>query len=131
MNRKIFINLPVKDLPRSMAFFGSLGFTFNQQFTDETAACMIISDDICAMLLTHEKFASFTDGGICDARNFTEVMLAFTCEHRHDVEDTVRKAIAAGGSAHGEFKDHGFMVYSSFRDLDGHIWEPMYLVARG
>ena len=127
MATKIFVNLPVKDLKKSMKFFTSLGYTFNPQFTDETAACMVISDDIYAMLLTHAKFKEFTPKAICDATKSTEVMIALSCESRQHVDDLVRKALAAGGSAYAERKDYGFMYQHGYQDPDGHIWELIYM----
>jgi predicted lactoylglutathione lyase len=127
MATKIFVNLPVKDLKRSIEFFGKLGFQFNQQFTDETATCMIITDDIFAMLLTEEKFKTFTPKEICDAKKFTEVLVALSYDSRAQVDEMVRKAIAAGGSTYNEPQDHGFMYAHGFQDLDGHIWEIFYM----
>ena len=127
MATKIFVNLPVKDLKKSMKFFTSLGYTFNPQFTDETAACMVISDDIYAMLLTHPKFKQFTPKAVCDATKSTEVMIALSCESRQHVDDLVRKATAAGGSTYADRKDYGFMYQHGFQDPDGHIWELIYM----
>jgi predicted lactoylglutathione lyase len=127
MPKKIFVNLPVKDLAKSIAFFTKLGFTFNQQFTDETATCMIVTDDIFAMLLTEEKFKTFTPNEICDARKFTEVLVALSLESRAEVDDMVRKAVSAGGNTYNEPQDHGFMYAHGFQDLDGHIWEVFYM----
>jgi predicted lactoylglutathione lyase len=123
MSTKIFVNLPVCDLKKSMAFFQALGFRFNPQFTDDTAACMVISDDIYSMLLTHAKFKEFTPKAICDATQATEVLIALSCESRHAVSDLVSKAVAAGGTTYAESKDYGFMFQHGFQDLDGHIWE--------
>ena len=127
MATKIFVNLPVKNLPNSMTFFKSLGYTFNPQFTDETAACMVISEDIYAMLLTHTKFKAFTPKAICDATQSTEVLVCLSCENRAQVDDFVRKAVAAGGSTYNQPQDYGFMYGHGFQDLDGHIWELMYM----
>jgi len=127
MSTKIFVNLPVKDLPKSMDFFKALGFEFNPQFTDETGACMIISGDIFTMLLTHEKFKMFTPREICDAKKSTEVLVCLSRESREDVDDMVRRAVAAGGSTYNEPQDHGFMYGHGFQDLDGHIWELVYM----
>lgn len=127
MSTKIFVNLPVKNLDASKAFFGALGYTFNPQFTDHTAACMVISDDIFAMLLTEEKFREFTPKAISDAKRSTEVLIALSCESREQVYDLVRKAVAAGGKTYSEPKDYGFMVQHGFEDLDGHIWEVMWM----
>jgi predicted lactoylglutathione lyase len=127
MATKIFVNLPVKDLKKSMKFFTSLGYTFNPQFTDETAACMVVSDDIYAMLLTHAKFKEFTPKQICDATKSTEVLVCLSCESRQHVDDLVRKAKAAGGSAYAQSKDYGFMYQHGFQDPDGHLWELIYM----
>lgn len=127
MATKIFVNLPVKDLQKSIQFFTQLGYTFNPQFTDETATCMIIAEDIYAMLLTHAKFQEFTPKAICDATKSTEVLVCLSCENRQQVEDMVRKAVAAGGTTHAASKDYGFMYQHGFQDLDGHIWELIYM----
>ena len=127
MATKIFVNLPVKDLNKSKAFFAALGYTFNPQFTDDTAACMLISDDIYAMLLTHDKFKQFTPKQIADASKSTEVMICLSCESRGHVEQLVSKAIAAGGSNYADSKDYGFMYQHGFQDPDGHIWELIYM----
>ena len=125
--RQIFVNLPVKDLNKSIAFFKNLGFSFNPQFTDETATCMIISEDIYAMLLTHAKFSTFTPKAICDAKKNTEVLIALSCEDRSEIDQLVKKAVAAGGSTYNQPQDHGFMYAHGFQDLDGHIWEVFYM----
>jgi predicted lactoylglutathione lyase len=127
MSTKIFVNLPVGDLPKSMAFFQALGFRFNPQFTDDTAACMVVSDDIYAMLLTHAKFKEFTPKAICDATQSTEVLVALSRDSRQDVSDLVSKAVAAGGTTYAEPKDYGFMFQHGFQDLDGHIWELIFM----
>lgn len=127
MSKKIFVNLPVADLDKSKTFFEALGFTFNPQFTDETAACMVISDDIYAMLLTHAKFKEFTPKTIADATRSTEVLVSLALESRAAVEDTVRKAVAAGGSTYADAKDYGFMFQHGFQDPDGHIWEIFHM----
>jgi len=127
MGTKIFVNLPVKDLQKSIAFFTQLGFSFNPQFTDETATCMIVSEDIFVMLLTHDKFKMFTPKDICDATKSTEVLVCLSSESREKVDDMVRKAMAAGGSTYRQPQDHGFMYGHGFQDLDGHIWEVMYM----
>lgn len=127
MPRKIFVNLPVKDLAKSMAFYEKIGFTNNPQFTDETAACMVLSDEIYVMLLTHEKFKNFTPKDICDATKSTEVLNALSCANNAEVDDLVRKAVAAGGSTYSDPKDHGFMYQHGIQDLDGHIWELFYM----
>ena len=123
MATKIFVNLPVKDLGKSIDFFKKLGFSFNAEFTDETAACMVVADDINVMLLTHEKFKVFTPKEICDATRSTEVLVSLSCESRANVDELVRKAVDAGGSTYSDPQDHGFMYGHGFQDPDGHIWE--------
>jgi predicted lactoylglutathione lyase len=110
-----------------MQFFRSLGFDFNGQFTDETAACMIVSEDIFVMLLTRAKFKEFTPKEICDATTSTEVLVCLSHASRESVDDMVRKAIAAGGTTYAEPKDYGFMYQHGFQDPDGHIWELIYM----
>jgi predicted lactoylglutathione lyase len=128
MATKIFVNLPVKDLKRSMGFYAALGFKNNPQFTDDTAACMVISEDIYLMILTEARFKDFTPKAIADATTTTEVLTALSRESRADVDDTVRKAVAAGGSTYAEPKDHGgFMYQHGFQDPDGHIWEVFWM----
>jgi uncharacterized protein len=127
MSHKIFVNLPVKDLKRSMAFFEQLGFRFNAQFTDNTAACMVIADDIYAMLLTHAKFKTFTKKEIADATKSTEVLTALSLESKAEVDDLVGTALEAGGIELGDLMDFGFMYGRSFDDLDGHTWEIFWM----
>jgi predicted lactoylglutathione lyase len=127
MAQKIFINLPVRDLRKSIDFFGKLGFTFNAQFTDETSACMSISEDIYVMLLTENKFKTFTPKQICDATKSTEVLVCLSSASRDEVNEMVRKAVAAGGTTYKEPEDHGFMYGHGFQDLDGHIWELAFM----
>ena len=127
MARKMFVNLPVKDLKKSIGFFTKLGFTFNPQFSDETATCMIVSEDIFVMLLTHDKFKSFTPKAICDATKSTEVLVCLSCESRENVDDMVRQAVDAGGTTYNQPQDHGFMYGHGFQDLDGHIWELIHM----
>ncbi len=124
---KIFVNLPVKDLARSMEFFTALGFSFNPQFTDETAASMVVSEDIYVMLLTEARFQDFTPKAVADARQSTEVLVSFALESRQAVEEIVRKAFEAGAANYAEAKDYGFMYQHGFEDLDGHIWEFVYM----
>lgn len=127
MGTKIFVNLPVKDLNKSMEFFTKLGFKNNPQFTDETAACMIISDDIYAMLLTHKKFKGFIKKEIADTSKNSEVILALSVDTKEKVDEMFDKAIAAGGTETTAFLDLGFMVQRSFQDLDGHLWEVFFM----
>lgn len=127
MSRKIFVNLPVKDLNKSIEFFTKLGFTFNPQFTDETATCMIVSEDIFVMLLTHAKFKTFTPKEICDATQSTEVLVCLSCTSRAEVDAMVRQAVAAGGTTYNAPQDHGFMYGHGFQDVDSHIWELFFM----
>jgi len=127
MGRKIFVNLAVRNLDQSVAFYRQLGFSFNPQFTDETATCMIIADDIFAMLLTHEKFAMFTSKPIADAKVTTEVLTALALDSREEVDAMTAAAIAAGGREPRAAQDHGFMYSRAFEDPDGHIWEPFWM----
>ena len=125
--RKIFVNLPVKDLDKSMTFFKALGFTFNAQFTDETAACMVMSDDIYAMLLTHDKFKQFTPKAIADATKSSEVLTCLSAESKEAVNKMADAALKAGGQKLREPQDYGFMYERSFQDPDGHIWEIIWM----
>lgn len=127
MNRMIFVNLPVTDLPRAMAFYEALGFTNNPQFTDETAACMVLSETIHVMLLTHAKWKTFTDRPIPDTGS-SEVMLCISCENREEVAKLNTIARKHGGTPDiFPAQDHGFMVSHAFTDPDGHIWEAMWM----
>ncbi|MBS7704659.1 VOC family protein [Chelatococcus asaccharovorans] len=127
MVKAIFVNVAVKNLDASIAFFKSLGFTFNAQFTDETASCMVMSDTIYAMLLTEAKFKEFTPRNICDTSKDAEVLIALSLESREAVDDLVRKAVASGGKTYGAPKDYGFMYQHAFHDLDGHAWEIFHM----
>ena len=127
MATKIFVNLPVKNLNSSMDFFKKLGYSFNLQFTDETAACMVISEDIYAMLLTHSKFREFTKKDISDSTKTAEVILSLSTDSKEQVSEIVERAIKAGGTEPGEAKDYGFMYLRGFQDLDGHLWEVVWM----
>lgn len=128
MPTKVFINLPVKDLKKSIQFFESLGFSFNPHFTDEKAACLVISEDsIYAMLITEPFFKTFTQKEICDAKKQTEVLIALDAQSREEVDTMVRKAVGAGGSVYMKPQDHGWMYGHSFADLDGHQWEVLFM----
>ncbi|CAM2886144.1 VOC family protein [Rariglobus hedericola] len=122
MNKQIFLNVPVADLSRSRTFFTALGFSLNPQFTDDTAACVVISEAISVMLLTHDKFRQFTPKAICDTSQAVEALFCLTCESRQEVDDLVAKALAAGGTTHDKPEDFGFMYMHSFVDPDGHGW---------
>ncbi len=124
---KLFVNIPVADLQRSITFFEALGFTFNPHFTDATATCMLVGEDAYFMLLTHEKFASFTKRPMGDPTRDTVALYALGVESREAVDAMVKKAIAAGGSYAAEPQDHGFMYGWSFYDLDGHHWEVFWM----
>ena len=127
MVTNIFVNLPVKNLAKSIEFFTKLGFTFNPQFTDDSATCMIIGSNMFAMLLNEERFQGFAPKPISDAKKTTEVLLALSLESREEVAEMVEKAVAAGGSTYAEPQDHGFMIQHGFEDLDGHIWEVFFM----
>lgn len=128
MAKMIFVNLPVADLPRATAFYQAIGARKNEQFSDTTASCMVFSETIHAMLLTHDKFRQFTPKDIADARTTTEVLICMSADSRDDVDDVVGKAEASGGRADPSAKqDYGFMYGRSFEDPDGHIWEVMWM----
>jgi len=127
MNQQIYVNLPVRDLARSKAFFGALGYSFNPQFSNEQGACMVISDDIYVMLLTEPFCQTFTSKPLADARKTTEVLICLSCASRAEVDQLVAKARAAGGTVPRASQDHGFMYQHGFEDVDGHIWELAYM----
>jgi predicted lactoylglutathione lyase len=127
MTTKIFVNLPVKDLNKTIEFFTKLGFKFNPQFSDENATCMIIGDDIFVMLLVEKFFKTFTKKEICDTSKNTEVIVALSAESREKVDQMINKAIESGGSEPREAQDHGWMYGRSFEDINGHIWEVIYM----
>ena len=127
MSRMIFVNLPVTDLQRSVDFWSGLGFTFNPQFTDENAACMVISDDADVMLLTEKFFSTFTRKPVADAKAQTEAIMALSTSSRDEVDQLTDKALATGGSPANEPQEEGFMYSRSFHDPDGHLWELLYM----
>jgi len=128
MSKMIFVNLPVTDLPRSKAFYEAVGAANNPAFTDDTAACMVFSDAIYAMLLTHDKWRQFTSKPIVDAHANAQVLLCLSADSRDEVSQLVDKASAAGGKADPTpTQDYGFMFGRSFEDPDGHIWEVMWM----
>jgi uncharacterized protein len=129
-DRQIYVNLAVKDLAKTKEFFSTLGFTFNPQFTDEKAACMIVNGDASVMLLAEPFFRGFTRREPCDTTRANEALLALSCESRAEVDSMVRKAIDAGGSHAMDPQDHGFMYGWSFYDLDGHHWEVLWMDPR-
>ena len=127
MSKQIFINLPVKDLKRSMAFYEAIGFRNNPQFSDDSGACMVVSDTIFVMLLTHEKFGMFTSKAIIDARTQVEVLNSISTGSNEELNNFVGKALQAGGREYREPQDFGFMQLRCFEDLDGHNWEVTYV----
>ena len=128
MHKQIFVNLAVQDLARSTGFFERLGFRFDANFTNDSGACMVIGENIYAMLLARKFFQTFTAKTLCDATRQTEVLVCISCESRAEVDALVEKAVAAGGSAPRAPQDHGFMYGHGFEDLDGHIWELAHMV---
>lgn len=126
-SQMIFVNLPVKDLDRSVRFFNQLGYTFNPQFTDESSTCMVISDTIFAMLLVEERFKTFTPKPIADASAVTEALVGLSMDSREEVDRICNAAFAAGGRRYKEPEDHGFMYSWGFEDPDGHIWEHFWM----
>jgi len=127
MAKQIFVNLPVKDLKRSIEFFTKLGFEFNPKFTDENATCMIVGENIFVMLLVEKYFKTFTPKELIDATKQTEAIIALNAENNQKVDELVKKAVAAGGKILYEPKDYGFMYQHGFQDLDGHLWEIFYM----
>ena len=126
-SKNIFINLSVKDVNKSTNFFKELGFEFNPQFSDETTSCLIIGDNIFAMIMDEERFKGFTKKEIADTTTSSEVILSFSAESRDQVERIVNKALSSGGKTFSEPIDHGFMYIWGFQDLDGHLWEVTYM----
>lgn len=129
MIQQIFLTLPVADLTRSVAFFKALGFAQDPQFSDDSAACIVINEHIAVMLGTHEKFRQFTPKAICDTREEVEVLISLRCDTRERVNELVAKALAAGGSTYDKPEDLGFMYSHSFVDLDGHGWGVLHMSA--
>jgi uncharacterized protein len=127
MTTQIFVNLPVKDLSRTVEFFKKLGFAFNPQFTDENATCMIINDNIFVMLLVEKFFKTFTKKEICDTAKDTEVIIALSTESREKVDEMMQHVFEAGGKESREPQDHGWMYGRSFQDINGHLWEIIYM----
>jgi predicted lactoylglutathione lyase len=126
-SRKLFVNLPVADLRRSVGFFTRLGFTFDPRFTDESATCMIVSEEAFVMLLVRDRFTDFTRKQICDTATHTEGLFALSCASRAEVDELVHTAIASGGGHAHDKQDHGFMYGWSFYDPDGHHWEIVWM----
>lgn len=126
-SKQIFVNLPVKDLNKSIDFFTAIGYEFNPQFTDQNAACLVIGENIFAMLLVEEFFQTFTKKELTDATRSTEVIVALSADSKEQVDEIVNKALAAGATPSKDPVDHGFMYSWSFQDLDGHLWEFLYM----
>jgi predicted lactoylglutathione lyase len=127
MSRKIFVNMPVKRLDRAVEFFTAVGFTFNKQFTDENATCLVISEEIYAMLLVEPFFQTFTKKQIADTTTTTEAIMGIGVDSREEVDELVDRALAAGGTFVKEPQDYGFMYTRAFEDPDGHLWEIIYM----
>lgn len=127
MTTQIFVNLPVKDLNETVDFFTKLGFAFNPEFTDENATCMIVNNDIFVMLLVEKFFKTFTKKEICDTTKDTEVIVALSTESREKVDQMINNVIEAGGKEHRKPQDHGWMYGRSFEDINGHLWEVIYM----
>ena len=127
MKRQLYVNLPIRDLARSRAFFERLGFSFNPRFCNEQGACLVISDDSFVMLLVEPFFKTFTRKPVANAHETTEVLIALSCSSRSEVDQMVAKAVAAGATAPNPPQDHGFMYGHGFTDLDGHVWELVYM----
>ncbi|WP_440119677.1 VOC family protein [Paenibacillus sp. QZ-Y1] len=125
--KQIFVNLPVKDLKKSVEFFKKVGFEFNANFTDESATCMIIGDNIYAMLLVEDRFQSFISKKISNSTDTAEVIVALSVESREQVDVIVQAALDAGGKPYNDPQDHGFMYGWSFQDPDDHLWEVSYM----
>ncbi len=127
MSQKIFVNLPVSDLKRAMSFYEAIGFKNNPQFSDETAACMVVSEEIYVMILTHEKFSQFVNKDICNTRSQVAAILSLEMESNAKVDELVTKALAAGGNESREAMVMDFMYQRSVEDPDGHNWEFFYM----
>ena len=128
MATQIFVNLPVKDLKRSVAFFTRLGYSFDPRFTDDNATCMIVGENIFVMLLVEAFFKTFTHKPLCDATTHAEVIVCHSVDSRDKVDELVAQAVAAGASAPSGPQDHGFMYQHGYQDLDGHLWELVHMV---
>jgi predicted lactoylglutathione lyase len=131
MARKTFVNLAIKDVQRSRDFFAALGFTFNEQFSDEKAFCMIVSEEAFVMMLSEPFFKGFTPNEVADATKVTEVLVCVSADSRAEVDQMITTAIAKGGREPREAQDHGFMYNRAFQDLDGHIWEIVWMDMSG
>ncbi|MGF0522996.1 VOC family protein [Agrobacterium pusense] len=129
--RMIFVNLPVKNIETSRAFFTTLGFTFNPEYSDDRTLCMIVEENIFVMLLQEERFRDFINGDIADAKRSTEVLTCLSAGSREEIDRMIEAALASGGSRWKPVQDHGFMYAGSFQDPDGHVWELVHMAAQG
>jgi uncharacterized protein len=129
MSRMLFLNLPVSDLPASREFFGGLGFSFDERFCDDQAACMVVSDQAFVMLLQRDRFADFVTKPVADAKEATALTVAVSADDREAVDAFADDALAAGATPCKDPQDYGFMYQRSFHDLDGHLWEVMWMDA--
>ena len=127
MHSQIFVNLPIADMAKSQAFFKALGYSFNPDFSNDKGAALVLGDNLFAMLLVHDFFATFTGKPLADANKSTEVIVCLSCDSREQVDSLVAKAVAAGGKTPRQPVDHGFMYGHGFEDLDGHIWELVHM----
>lgn len=127
MHKQIFVNLPIRDMAASKAFFAALGYGFNPDFTNDQGAALVLGENLYAMLLVRDFFASFIDKQVADAHTSTEVLVCLSCDSREQVDTLVAKALAAGGKVPRAPQDHGFMYGHGFEDLDGHIWELVHM----
>lgn len=126
-DRRLFLNLPVRDLEASTAFFGTLGFAFDAKFTDQSAACMIISEQACAMFTTRNRFGGFTSKPVADPAQTAQAIICLSADDRAGVDALADAALASGGTPAMPAQDHGFMYGRSFNDLDGHQWEVVWM----
>lgn len=129
--RMIFVNLPVKNIETSRAFFTTLGFTFNPEYSDDRTLCMIVEENIFVMLLQEERFRDFINGDIADAKRSTEVLTCLSAGNREEIDRMIEAALASGGSRWKPVQDHGFMYAGSFQDPDGHVWELVHMAQQG
>ena len=129
-NKQIFVNLGTKDLKRANDFFTALGYSFNPQYSDEKATCMVVSESIYVMILTDQYFQTFSPKTVADASKTCEVIVCLSCDTREQVDEIVKKAVKAAGKTYNEPKDHGFMYQHGFLDPDGHIWEYIAMAAQ-
>lgn len=129
--RMIFVNLPVKNIETSRAFFTTLGFTFNPEYSDDRTLCMIVEENIFVMLLQEECFRDFINGDIADAKRSTEVLTCLSAGSREEIDRMIEAALASGGSHWKPIQDHGFMYAGSFQDPDGHVWELVHMAPQG